>query len=155
MTLKRWKLNILKSSKWTVCWIAMLSFAGGSLFAGRLTRTERVSGDSNRAFELRVYHALPGKLPALESRFRDKTSKILVRHNLKVLGYWVSDDSSASGNEFIWVVAHSSWEEGKKNWEAMRADPEFQEVMKAEQAERLVDKVDVTHLRSTDFSPMK
>jgi hypothetical protein len=36
-------------------------------------------------------------------------------------------------------VAHSGREEAKKNWHAMRADPEFQEVIKSEQANKLVE----------------
>jgi hypothetical protein len=34
-------------------------------------------------------------------------------------------------------------------------DPEFQEVIKSEQADKLVEKVDVTYMRPMDFSPMK
>ena len=37
----------------------------------------------------------------------------------------------------------------------MRADPQFQEVVKSEQNEKTVERVDVTYLRPTDFSPMK
>jgi hypothetical protein len=37
----------------------------------------------------------------------------------------------------------------------MRADPEFQEVLKAEQANKTVEKIDETYMRPTDFSPMK
>jgi len=48
MTLKPWKFNMLKSPKWAVCGIAMISFAGGSLLTGRQARTERVRADSNR-----------------------------------------------------------------------------------------------------------
>jgi hypothetical protein len=42
-----------------------------------LMRVNQVRADSNRVFELRVYHALPGKLPTLESRFPDRTAKLL------------------------------------------------------------------------------
>lgn len=149
------KFDMRTANWWLIFGMAMIAFAGGSLVTGRLGGRERVRAASDRVFELRVYHALPGKLPALESRFREKTSKILARHNLNVVGYWVSDAGSASENEFIWVVAHSSWEEGKKNWDAMGADPEFQEMVKAEQAEKLVEKVEVTQMRPTDFSGMK
>jgi hypothetical protein len=150
MSVNFWKLKC-----WTACGIGLLSFTTGSLVTSRLSHIQQASADSNRVFELRVYHVLPGKLPALESRFRDTTSKLLARHNLNVVGYWVTDDASASDNAFIWVVAHSSRAEGKKNWDAMRADSEFQEVIKAEQAEKLVEKVDVTQMRPTDFSPTK
>jgi hypothetical protein len=35
------------------------------------------------------------------------------------------------------------------------ASPQFQKVLKSEQNEKTVEKVDVTYLRPTDFSPMK
>jgi hypothetical protein len=143
-------LNFWKSKCWTACSVGLVAFAAGSSITGRFLHVNDVRADSNRVFELRVYHALPGKLPALESRFRDKTSKILARHNLQVVGYWVTEE--ASDSSFIWIVADSSREEAKKNWAAMMADPEFQDVIKAEQAEKLVEKVDVTYMRPTDFS---
>ena len=71
------------------------------------------------------------------------------------MGYWISDGAAAWDNTFIWVVAHPSREEAKKNWDAFGADPGFQEVVKAEQADRLVEKVDSTYMHPTDFSPMK
>jgi len=153
MTLNRSQFISWKSKGRTVWVIALASFVAGLLVAARLSRLNQVSAESNRVFELRVYHAVPGKLLALESRFRDKTSKLLAKHNLNVVGYWVTED--ASENSFIWIVADSSREEAKKNWAAMGADPEFQEVIKGEQAEKLVEKVDVTYLRPTDFSPIK
>jgi NIPSNAP len=52
-------------------------------------------------------------------------------------------------------VAHASREEANKNWDAMMADPEFQAVIKSEQANKLVDKVDSTYMHPADFSPMK
>jgi hypothetical protein len=147
-------LNFWKSKYFTACGIALVAFAGGSLITGRLLHTSEVKADSNRVFQLRVYHALPGKLPTLESRFRDTTSKILARHKVTAVGYWVAEDPSA--NSFIWIAASSSPEEEKKNFDAVFADPEFQQdVIKAEQAEKTVEKVDVTRMRPTDFSTIK
>jgi len=111
--------------------------------------------DSNRVFELRVYHAVPGKLRALESRFRDTASKLLSKHDLKAVGYWIPEDAPASDNTFIYILAHPSREEAKENWDAMRSDPEFQEMAKSEQADKLVEKVDATYMHPTDFSPTK
>jgi NIPSNAP len=146
-------LNFWKSRWFTAGATALVALSAGSLITGWLLHANAVKADSSRVFELRVYHALPGKLLALESRFRDKTSKILDRHNLKVVGYWVAEDPSA--NSLIWIAASSSHEEEKKNWDAMVADPEFQDVIKAEQAEKTVEKVDVTRMRPTDFSAIK
>ena len=159
MTLNRWK-----SKTMTVCGIGLVSFVAGSLAPGSwcassatfsLMQTNQVRADSNRVFELRVYHAVPGKLPALESRFRDTTSKLLAKHDLKVVGYWVPEGAPDWNNTFIFLLAHSSQEEAKKNWDAMRGDPEFQDLIKSEQADKTVEKIDVTYMRPTDFSPIK
>jgi hypothetical protein len=149
MTLNRWKFK-----GWTICGVALLSCAAGSLLTARLAYISQVRADSNRVFELRIYHTVPGKVPALESRFRDTTSKLLAKHDLNVVGYWVPEDA-AWDNTFIFMVAHSSREEAKKNWDAMRADPGFQEMLKSEQTEKTVEKIDTTYMRPTDFSPMK
>ncbi len=135
--------------------IAMISFSAGLLPALALVHAGQVRADNNRVFELRVYHTLPGKVPALESQFRDNTSKLLAKHDLKVVGYWVPEGTPDWDNRFIFLVAHSSPEEAKKNWDAMRADPEFQELIKSEQANKLVEKIDRTYMRPTDFSLMK
>jgi hypothetical protein len=84
-----------------VCVIGLVSFAAGSLITARLMHVNQVRADSNRVFELLVYHALPGKLPALESRFRDTTSKLLAKHDLKVMGYWVPEDAPGWDNTFV------------------------------------------------------
>ena len=149
------RINSWKLKRWTVCVIAVVSSAAGSLITARLMQVNQVRADSNRVFELRVYHAVPGKLPALESRFRDTTSKLLAKHDLKVVGDWVPEGAPAWDNTFVDILVHPSQEEAKKNWDAMMADPEFQEVMKSEQANKLVEKVDVTYMRPTDFSPLK
>jgi len=155
MTLNCWKFNGGKSKRWRICVIALLSFTAGSLLTARLAHMNQVRADSNRVFELRVYHTVPGKLPALESRFRDTASKLLAKHDLKAVGYWVPEDAPARDNTFIYILAHPSREEAKKNWDAMFADPAFQEMMKSEQTDKLVEKVDVTYMQPTNFSPMK
>ena len=135
--------------------MALLSFTVGALMTACLAHIEEVRADSNRVFELRVYHTLPGKVPALESRFRDTASELLAKHDLKVVGYWVPEGTPDWDNTFVYIVAHSSQEEAKKNWDAMMADPELQEVVKSEQANKLVEKIERTYMRPTDFSPMK
>jgi hypothetical protein len=141
--------------RWRICAIALASFAAGSLVTARLAQVHQVRADSDRVFELRVYHAVPGKVPALESRFRDTLSQLLAKHDLKVVGYWVPEDAPASENTFIFMLAHASRVEAKKNWDAFRADPEFQEVLKSEEANKTVEKIDSTYMRPTDFSLLK
>jgi hypothetical protein len=148
--------TVRKSKYWTPCGVALVAFAAGLFTAGRISHLDEVRADSNRVFELRIYHALPGKLPAMESRFRVTTSRLLVKHDLNVIGYWIPDSKSpAWDNTFVFLLAHSSREEAEKNWREMAADPSFEEIIKSEQNERLLDKADTTYMQPTDFSAMK
>jgi hypothetical protein len=144
----------LELKGWTVYLAILASFAAGSLLTAHRMHLNEVRAASNRVFEIDVYHTVPGKVPALESRFRD-ASKLLATHNLNVVGYWVPNDDPAWNNTFIYLVAHSSREEAEKNWDAFHADPAFQKYRTSENAEKLIEKVDTTYMRPTDYSPMK
>jgi hypothetical protein len=151
--------DLSKFYRWMVCCTALLSFAVGSLLTARLTHLDRVRADNNRVFELMVYHTVPGKVPALESIFRD-VSKLQAKQDHNVVGYWVPDDEDpAWANTFIYLVAHPSRDEAKKNWDALHADPAFPEYRK--QAVPLIEKadqvfkVDEVYMHPSDFSAMK
>src|SRR5258708_151397 len=143
---------------WLVFATALLSFAAGSLLTSRLIHLNQVRADSNRVFELMVYHTVPGKVPELESIFRD-VSKMQTKYGLDVVGYWVPNDDPAWANTFIYLVVHSSLEEAKKNWHALHVDPAFPPYR--EQAVPLIEKVndqfhvDEVYMRPTDYSAMK
>ena len=151
-------LDRAKFNGWIVCGTALIFFAAGSLLTARLMHLEQVRADSNRVFQLMVYHTLPGKVPALESIFRD-VSKLQTKHDLDVVGYWVPDSDPAWANTFIYLVAHPSQAEAKKNWEALHADPDFLPYRK--QAAPLIErageqyKVDEVFMHPTDFSALK
>jgi NIPSNAP len=149
----RAKVKLWKLDRWAALRIGLVAVVAVGLIGARLALASKAKADSDRVFELRIYHAAPGKLTVMESRFRDTTSKILARHHLNVVGYWVTED--APDNAFVFLFAHESREEAKRNWEAFRVDPEFQEILKAEQAEKTLEKAEVVWMRPTDFSPMK
>jgi hypothetical protein len=56
--------------RWIVCSTALVSFAAGFMVVG-VTHADEMKLDSNRVFELLIYHTRPVKAPALESIFRD------------------------------------------------------------------------------------
>jgi hypothetical protein len=155
MTFLRSKFQTCRFSVPAMFCAAFLSFAAGSLITMQWLHLTEVRAQSDRVFELRVYHTVPGKLPALESRFRDQITPLFAKHNLTPVGFWVPEDPPASGNTFIYILAHPSREEAKKNWDAFFAEPEFAEIIKSEQTEKTVNSVDSTYMRPTDFSPMK
>jgi hypothetical protein len=151
-------LNGRKLRGWIVCATALVSFAAGSLLTARLMYLSQVRADSNRDVELMVYHTLPGKVPELESIFRD-VSKLSAKHGLDVVGYRVPNDDPAWANTFVYLTAHPSREEANKNWDALPADPAFPHYR--QQAAPLIKKdaegyqVDEVSLRPTNYSAMK
>ncbi|MGB9028574.1 MAG: NIPSNAP family protein [Acidobacteriaceae bacterium] len=145
---------------WKLCATAIASFACGSLVTAHLTHVQGVKADSNRVFELMVYHTEPGKVPALESVFKD-VSKLQEKHGLRVVGYWVpnGDAPAAWKDTFVYLVAHASEDDATKNWKALHADPEFLPYRDA--AVPLIEKVDgafqvdEVFMDPTEFSEMK
>lgn len=54
-------------------------------------------------YELRTYHATPGKISNLLARFRNHTVALFAEHNIESIGYWIDD---AQLNDLIYVVKH-------------------------------------------------
>ena len=105
-----------------------------------------------RVFEMRTYHAAPGKLDALNARFREHTTKLFEKHGISNIGYWVPVENA--DNLLIYVVAYPSREAGKTSWKEFMADADWQKAYKAsETGGGLVSKVDSVFMNATDFSP--
>ena len=105
-------------------------------------------------FELRVYHTYEGKLDGLLARFRDHTMTIFKRHGIESVAYWVPTDEPLKDKTLFYIVKHPSREAATANWAAFRADPEWQKVSAASEANgKLVELTESTYLKLTDFSP--
>ena len=112
------------------------------------------AAESDVVYELRVYHCYEGKLPDLLRRFRQHTTKIFEKHGMTNVAYWSPMDEPQKSNTLIYVLAHPSREAAATNWRAFSADPEWQSVQKASEANgKIVEKVDSTFIVLTDFSP--
>jgi uncharacterized protein YbaA (DUF1428 family) len=107
----------------------------------------------SRFFELRIYHAAPGKLDDLNARFRDHTMKLFERHDITNIGYWVPADNT--NNLLIYLLAYPSREARETSWKEFMADPDWKAAQKASEVNgKLVDKVDSFFMSATDFSPV-
>lgn len=138
-----------------LCALLAFSFAAGSLLTVLFSATA-IHAQSKRVFELRTYHALPGRLPALQARFRDHTLKLFEKHGMTNVGYWTPLDAPASENTLIYILSYPSRDAAKKSWADFRSDPEWQQVSKASEADgKIVEKVDSVYMDPADFSPMK
>jgi len=112
--------------------------------------------EGSRVFELRTYTAPPGKLDALQARFRDHTRRIFDRHGMTSVGYWTPDDAPLAGHTLVYILEHPSRDAARANWDAFRNDPEWQKVAAESQANgRIVEKVESVFMTATDYSPIK
>ena len=109
-----------------------------------------------RVFEIRTYHCFPGRLDALNKRFREHTLKIFEKHGMTNVAYWTFEDSPDKENTLIYVISHASREQAKANWAAFSADPEWKKISEDSQKDgKIVEKVDSVFVDATDYSPLK
>ena len=107
-------------------------------------------------YELRIYTPNEGKLDAVNARFRDHTCVLFKKHGMEVVGFWTPAQGEEAKNTLYYILAFPSAEAQKNAWQEFRSDPEWIKV-KAESEKNgvLVNKVDSTNLKATDYSPMK
>lgn len=135
----------------------MLSFRHlGFLMGGCLCFSFAGTADCQDAdalvYELRTYHAAPGKLDELNARFRDHTMKLFEKHGMTNVGYWVPLDNAE--NKLIYILSFPSRAARDKSWKAFSADPDWQRVRKESMANgKLVNKVESVLMQTTAYSP--
>lgn len=111
-------------------------------------------GGGGVVFELREYHTYEGKLDDLLARFRDHTITIFKRHGMESVAYWTPTDDPLKGKTLFYILKHPSREAAAANWAAFHDDPEWKQVSTASEANgKIVEKVESTFLKLTDFSP--
>jgi NIPSNAP protein len=134
--------------------IRTLSF----VLAGGLAAAAAIAAEPGpRTFELRTYTAAPGKLEALNARFRDHTNALFAKHGMTIIGFWVpSDKDKGSDNTLVYLLAFPDRAGREKSWDDFRKDPQWIAARDASEASgKLVEKVDSLILTATDYSPMK
>jgi NIPSNAP len=106
-----------------------------------------------RCYELRIYTAAPGKLEALNARFRDHTRGIFTRLGMTNVAYWTTADQSLS--QLIYLLSYPSLEARQASWKAFFDDPEWKTAAKAsEKGGKLLARPPESYLLGlTDFSP--
>ena len=124
--------------------------AGGTGFvSGQQTTAE----PAPMVYELRTYHTVDGRLPALHARFKNHTMKLFEKHGMKNVIYTVPVDKP---NTLVYLLAHKSQAAAKASFDAFRADPEWIAARTASEADgKIVEKLESVFLTPTEYSPMK
>ena len=109
-----------------------------------------------RFFELRVYTAAPGKMEALNKRFRDHTLRLFEKHGIQNVGYWTAVDEKNAG-KLYYVIAYPDKESRDKMlMNGIARDPEFlKAVAESEKGGKLTDGIESVLMTPTDYSPVK
>lgn len=147
---------MLKQKRYLVAFLGLAVFGLGYA-AGQFSAFESVAqAQGERIFEMRTYTALPGRLDALNARFRDHTTRIFEKHGMTNIGYWTPQEAPLAENTLVYILAHDSRDAGQASWDAFRADPEWAQVAEESQRDgRIVESVDVLWLEATDYSKIK
>ena len=132
------------------------AFAAGSLLTARFMTVQQARADSNRVYELRMYHTFPNRLTPLVTRFRNGEVKVFEKNHMNFMGAWVPQDAPNHENLFIYLLAHENREAAKKNWAGFGADPDWKTIRDTSEADgKIVEKVESTFMDPVDFSPLK
>ncbi len=127
--------------------------------AAALWTTRQAAGEQaaqGRVFELRTYVTHPGRLDALNKRFRDHTCRLFKKHGIELVGFWTPADGPESKNTLVYMVAFPSVEAQKKSWAAFREDPEWTTAKaKSEKDGPIVEKIESKNLAATDYSSIR
>jgi hypothetical protein len=117
-----------------------------------LTADSPAAEKDSRVYEMRVYYAAPGKLEALNARFKNHTMKLFEKHGLSNVGYFVPADNK--DNKLVYFISAPSKEARDKSFKEFLADPDWMKAYaESEKDGKLVNKLESTFLTLTDYSP--
>jgi hypothetical protein len=112
-------------------------------------------GSATMIYELRIYHCIPGRLPALLKRFENHTLRIWEKHGIRQAGFWTTL-VGPSNQTLTYLLAWDSLADRQKNWTAFVTDPEWIAAKTdSEKDGEIVAHIESSLLSPTSFSSVK
>ena len=106
-------------------------------------------------YELRIYRAIPGRLPALISRFQNHTLRLFEKHGIRQAGFWTTLVGQ-SVQQLTCMLAWESLAEREIRWTTFLADSEWHAIVaETEKDGQLVQDYSNELLVPTAFSSVK
>ena len=106
-------------------------------------------------YEMRVYHCIPGRLPALLKRFETVTLPLWQGHGIRQAGFWTTLVGQ-SNQTLTYLLVWESLAEREVKWTAFQSDPEW--IAKRAETEKegaIVGHISNELLTPTNFSSMR
>ncbi len=106
-------------------------------------------------YELRIYHSMPGKLAALQARFREHTTALFEKQGITNVGYW-TNAVGGSSDELVYMLAFDDFAHRERAMAAFQADPEWQRVRAESERDGILNaRFENRLMVPTDFSNLK
>src|ERR1019366_9072309 len=107
-------------------------------------------------YELRTYHIVPGRLPAILKRFDTVTCRLFEKHGIKQIGFWTMAIGESSSDQ-VYLLQWESLADRDERFAAFGADPEGIEARAKSEADGgpIVASVTNSILRPTSFSALQ
>jgi hypothetical protein len=105
--------------------------------------------------EMRIYHCLPTRLPALHARFTETSLAFFDKYGIKPVGFWTTL-IGPSNHSLTYLLQWEDLAERERKWNAFQADKEWIARRTASEAEKpIVERIESVILTPTDYSPMR
>jgi len=106
-------------------------------------------------YELRIYHCIPGRLPALLKRFETMTLELWKKHGIRQAGFWTVAIGD-SNQDLYYLLQWESLAEREAKWAAFAGDPEWHaKRAESERDGQIIASISNTILQPTGFSAVK
>jgi hypothetical protein len=137
--------------------VCVLSLCVSTALAALVTTSDASAAEpgQQKVYELRTYHVVRGRMPAMLKRFRDHTTALFEKHGMENVGYWTPEGDDAE-IRLIYLLAHKNKEAATKSWQGFRDDPVWHKARDASEKDgKIVERVESVFLQATDFSKLK
>ena len=106
-------------------------------------------------YELRIYHCIPGRLPALLKRFETITLPLWKQHGIRQAGFWTVLIGE-SNQDLYYMLQWESMAEREQKFGAFMTDPEWlAKRAETEKDGQIVASITSMFLQPTSFSSVK
>ena len=106
-------------------------------------------------YELRIYTTLPGRLPALQARFRDHTCALFEKYGIMNVAYW-TNSIGGRNDELTYILGYDDLESRAAAWTAFASDPAWHQVRDESELDGpIVHHIENRIISPTDFSPLR
>ena len=106
-------------------------------------------------YEMRIYHAVPGRLPDLNNRFANITLNMWEKHGIKQVGFWTVA-VGPNNNSLYYILEWESMADRERKWATFASDQAWISARaETEKNGPLVERIENMFLTPTAYSKMK